>query len=117
MASRMHRRRPGEHTTALARLPPTHPFVGAPILQLQFQVQWRARLSPPRVLLPHTCMQDGWFLQPKRRPARLPRRTVPSKGLGYAVEFREGLDSMHQGDTRQGVVAVFKCGIVRCLFL
>jgi hypothetical protein len=33
---------------------------------------------PPRVLLPHTCTQDGWFVQPKRRPARLPRRTVPS---------------------------------------
>jgi hypothetical protein len=63
---------------SLARLPPTHPFVGAPILQRHFQVQWRARLSPPRVLLPHTCTQDGWFLQPKRRPARLPRRTVPS---------------------------------------
>jgi hypothetical protein len=38
----------------------------------------RACLSPPRVLLPHTCTLDGWFLQPKRRPARLPRRTVPS---------------------------------------
>jgi hypothetical protein len=63
---------------SLARLPPTHPFVGAPILQLHFQVQWRARLSPPRALLPHTCTQDGWFLQSKRRPARLPRRTVPS---------------------------------------
>jgi hypothetical protein len=37
----------------------------------------RASLSPPRVLLPHTCTQDGWFLQPKRRPARLPRRAVP----------------------------------------
>jgi hypothetical protein len=59
---------------SLARLPPTHPFVGAPILQRHFQVQWRARLPPPRVLLPHTCSQDGWFLQPKRRPARLPRR-------------------------------------------
>jgi hypothetical protein len=62
---------------SLARLPPTHPFVGAPILQRHFQVQWRARLPPPRVLrvlLPHTCTQDGWFLQPKRRPARLPRR-------------------------------------------
>jgi hypothetical protein len=63
---------------SLARLPPTHPFVGAPILQRHFQVQWRARLPPPRVLLPHTCTQDGWFLQPKRRPPRLPRRTVPS---------------------------------------
>ena len=30
-----------------------------------------------RVRLPHTCTQDGWFLQPKRRPARLPRRAVP----------------------------------------
>jgi hypothetical protein len=63
---------------SLARLPPAHPFVGAPILQRHFQVQWRARLPPPRVLLPHTCTQDGWFLQPKRRQARLPRRTVPS---------------------------------------
>ena len=31
----------------------------------------RDRLSPPRVLLPHTYTQDGWFLQPERRPARL----------------------------------------------
>jgi hypothetical protein len=38
----------------------------------------RTRLSPPQVLLPHTCTEDGWFLQPKCRPARLPRRTVPS---------------------------------------
>ena len=60
---------------SLARLPPTHPFVGAPILQRHFQVPWRARVPPPRVLLPHTCTQDGWFLQPKRRPARLPCRT------------------------------------------
>ena len=59
---------------SLDRLPPTHPFVGAPILQRHFQVPCRARLPPPRVLLPHTCTQDGWFLQPKRRPARLPRR-------------------------------------------
>jgi hypothetical protein len=36
----------------------------------------RTRLSLPRVLLPHTCTQDGWFLQPERRPARLPRRTI-----------------------------------------
>jgi hypothetical protein len=34
------------------------------------------RLPPPRVLLPHTYTQDGWFLQPKHRPAWLPRRTV-----------------------------------------
>jgi len=27
----------------------------------------RVRLSPPRVLLPHTYTQDGWFLQPERR--------------------------------------------------
>jgi hypothetical protein len=33
---------------------------------------------PLSALLPYTCTQDGWFLQPKRRPARLPRRTVPS---------------------------------------
>jgi hypothetical protein len=35
-------------------------------------------VSPPRVLLPHTCTQDRWFLQPKHRPAWSPRRTVPS---------------------------------------
>jgi hypothetical protein len=63
---------------SLDLLPPTHPFICTPILQLHFQVQWRASLPPPRVLLPHTYTQDGWFLQPKRRPARLPRRTVPS---------------------------------------
>jgi len=40
------------------------------------QVRWRARLPPPHVLLPHTYTQDGWFLQPQRRPARLPRRTI-----------------------------------------
>jgi hypothetical protein len=34
-------------------------------------------------------------------------------GLGYAVEFREGRDSMQQGGARQGGVAAFKCGIVR----
>jgi hypothetical protein len=56
----------------------------------------RARLSLPRVLLPHTCTQDGWFLQPKRRQARLPRRTVPSDsicgawfgvGSGFGIGF------------------------------
>jgi hypothetical protein len=73
---------------SLARLPPTHPFVGAPILQLYFQVQWRARLPPPRVLLPHTCTQDGWFLQPKRRPDRLPRRTVPSNCICRCSRMR-----------------------------
>ena len=38
-----------------------------------------------------------------------PRR----RGLGYAVEFREGRDSMQQGGARQGGVAAFKCGIGR----
>jgi hypothetical protein len=70
MARRRRRQRPGGHTTAvgsggrrapfstdtashthtsLARLPPTvtRPFVCAPILQLHFQVQLRARLPPP----------------------------------------------------------------------
>ncbi len=74
-----------------ARLPPSHPFVGAPILQRHFQVQWRARLPPPRVLLPHTCTQDGWFLQPKRRPARLPRRTVPSNSICRCSRMRARL--------------------------
>jgi hypothetical protein len=77
----------------LARLPPTHPFVGAPILQRHFQVQWRARLPPPRVLLPHTCTQDGWFLQPKRRPSRLPRRTVPSNCICRCSRMRACLSA------------------------
>jgi hypothetical protein len=76
---------------SLARLPPTHPFVGAPILQRHFQIQWRARLPPPRVLFPHTCTQDGWFLQPKRRPARLPRRTVPSNCICRCSRMRARL--------------------------
>jgi hypothetical protein len=38
-----------------------------------------ARLPPPRDLLPHTYTQDGWFLQRKRRPARLHRRTIFSR--------------------------------------
>ncbi len=87
MVRRRRRRPPAGHTTAagsggrrapslqtlphthilLARsLPFTHPFVSAPILQRQFQVRWRTRLPPPRVLLPHTCTQDGLFLQPQR---------------------------------------------------
>jgi hypothetical protein len=51
----------------------------------------RARLSLPRVLLPHTCTQDGWFLQPKRRPARLPRRTVPSNCICRCSRMRARL--------------------------
>jgi hypothetical protein len=39
---------------------------GAPILPRHFQVRWCARLPRPRVLLPHTCTQDGLFLQPQR---------------------------------------------------
>jgi hypothetical protein len=46
---------------------------------------------PPRVLLPHTCTQDGWFLQPKRRPARLPRRTVPSNCICRCSRMRDRL--------------------------
>jgi len=73
---------------SLARLPPTHPFADAPILQRHFQVQWRARLPPPRVLFTHTCTQDGWFLQPKCRPARLPRRTPPSNCICRCSRMR-----------------------------
>ena len=51
----------------------------------------RARLSSPRVLLPHTCTQDGWFLQPKRRQARLPRRTVPSNCICRCSRMRARL--------------------------
>jgi hypothetical protein len=51
-----------------------------------------ARPPPsPRVLLPHTCTQDGWFLQPKRRPARLPRRTVPSNCICRCSRMRARL--------------------------
>jgi hypothetical protein len=50
-----------------------------------------ARLPPPRVLLPHTCTQDGWFLQPKRRPARFPRRTVPSNCICRCSRMRARL--------------------------
>jgi len=56
---------------SLARLPLTDLFVGAPILERHFQVRWRVRLPPPRVLLPHIYTQDGWFLQPKRRPLEI----------------------------------------------
>jgi hypothetical protein len=45
----------------------------------------------PRVLLPHTCTQDGWFLQPKRRPALLPRRTVPSNCICSCSRMRARL--------------------------
>jgi hypothetical protein len=32
--------------------------------------------------------QDGWFLQPKRRPTRLPRRTVPSNCICRCSRMR-----------------------------
>ena len=73
---------------SLARLPPTHPFVGAPILQRHFQVPWHARVPSPRVLLPHTYTQDGWFLQPERRPARLPRRAIFSRCICRCSRLR-----------------------------
>ena len=50
-----------------------------------------ARPPPFRVLLPHTCTQDGWFLQPERRPARLPRRTVPSNCICRCSRMRARL--------------------------
>ena len=42
-----------------------------------------ARLSLPRVLLPHTYTQDGWFLQPERRPARRGARATPPPREGF----------------------------------
>jgi hypothetical protein len=51
----------------------------------------RARLSPPSVLLPHTCTQDGWFLQLKRQTTRLPRRTVPSNCICGCSRMRSRL--------------------------
>jgi len=76
----------------LARSPaPYSPFRRAHILQRHFQVQWRARLSPLRVLRPNTYTQDGWFLQPKRRPARLPRRTIFSRCICRCSRLRARL--------------------------
>ena len=74
--------------TKPTRSRPTHPFLGAALLQRHFRVRWRARLPPPRILLPHTYMQDGWFLQPERRPARLPRRTVFSRCIRRSSRMR-----------------------------
>ena len=48
---------------SLARLPPTHPFVGAPILQRHFQVQWRARLPSASSSLTHARRMDGFCNQ------------------------------------------------------
>jgi hypothetical protein len=50
-----------------------------------------ARLPAPRVLLPHTYTQDGWFLQPERRPARLPRRTIFSRCICKCSRMRARL--------------------------
>jgi hypothetical protein len=50
-----------------------------------------ARLSLPRVFLPHTYTQDGWFLQPERRPARLPRRTIFSRCICRCSRMRTRL--------------------------
>jgi hypothetical protein len=67
-------------------------LAGPSLLTLYVGVcRMRARLSPPRVLLPHTCTQDGWFLQPNRRPARLPRRTVPSNCICRCSRMRARL--------------------------
>jgi hypothetical protein len=51
----------------------------------------RAHLSPPRVLLPNTYTQDGLFLQPKRRPAWLPRRTIFSRCICRCSRMRARL--------------------------
>ena len=45
----------------------------------------------PRVILPHTYTQDGWFLQPERRPARLPRRTILSRCICRCSRMRARL--------------------------
>jgi hypothetical protein len=39
----------------------------------------------------HMHAGDGWFLQPKRRPARLPRRTVPSNCICRCSRMRARL--------------------------
>ena len=71
------------HSTCppLSSSPHAHSFVIGPAVintHICHFVNKNHYSSLPRVLLPHTCTQDGWFLQPKRRQARLPRRTVPS---------------------------------------
>jgi hypothetical protein len=63
-------------------------LAGQSLLTVYVCSRMRVRLPPPRVLLPHTCTQDGWFLQPKRRQARLPRRTVPSNCICRCSRMR-----------------------------
>jgi len=45
----------------------------------------------PHVILPHTYTQDGWFLQPERRPARLPHRTIFSRCICRCSRMRARL--------------------------
>jgi hypothetical protein len=74
------------HSTCppLSSSPHSHSFVlGTAVIN--------THTPPPRVLLPHACTQDGWFLQPKRRPARLPRRTVPSNCICRCSRMRARL--------------------------
>jgi hypothetical protein len=77
----------------ISPLPPhANSFVLGPAV-INTHSRMRARLPPPRVLLPHTCTQDGWFLQPKRRPTRLPRRTIFSRCICRCSRMRARLSA------------------------
>ena len=112
MARRRRRRPPGGHTTAAGSGGRRAPFstdtathtrtarsLACPLLTLSSARPFSngifrshgARLPPPRVLLPHTYTQDGWFLQPERRPARLPRRTIFSRCICRCSRMRARL--------------------------
>ena len=76
-------------TASHTRLPTTHPFRPRRAHSPTAFSGPMARPPPsPRVLFPHPCTQDGWFLQPKRRPARLPRRTIFSRCICRCSRMR-----------------------------
>ena len=114
MARRRRRRRPGGHTTAVGsggRRAPistdtashTHTArsIACPLLTLSSARPFSngifrpdgatASLSRASSSLTHT--QDGWFLQPERRPAGLPRRILFSRCICRCSRMRARLSS------------------------
>ena len=73
----------------LALLPPTYPFVGAPILQLHFQVQWRAP-PPASSSLTRARRMDGFCNQNADQLGSLAGLSFPAVYVGvveYASAF------------------------------